>query len=534
MANIERAQPIAQTFNVTSLGGAYLTKVGLFFYTKAAADDHPIQVHIRPAFGGTPDGSRILENSIVYKNSSDITTSTDASVETIFQFEEPVYVEGGKTYAIIITSNAAGGSYQVYTSVLGSFVLGSTTERVQTDPYSGVFFKSSNGALFEPDTLRDLTFNLYRANFDTSLTAVVRLQASPPAPKMLQTDPFKFTASDATVRVFHPNHGFQINDTVTFSADSAGITTSTTINGVFGSSILGNRTITALDATGYTLEMDSTADSSVFGGGDGILATEQYIMDIFRPNIDIQQPINTTVSFDASYTTSKSYAGSETAYATPATTNSITNNDDNYLDDPHVITTSIRDTALSRSSFFINVNMTSSDDYVTPIIDIQRANVTTIHNIIDKQDDTATVGYNIPLDWIPDSDAYFGSAIAKHLTKTITLAEPATGIKVLVDVNRPSTSDFDVYYKTLETGADTPIEDQNWVLASKIEPSSNHAIMPISNGYSDFREYRYTIGGDYIGALTPFSVYQIKIVMHSTSSSNVPRFKRLRTIALGT
>jgi hypothetical protein len=58
--------------------------------------------------------------------------------------------------------------------------------------------------------------------------------------------------------------------------------------------------------------------------------------------------------------------------------------------------------------------------------------------------------------------------------------------------------------------------------------------MPISNGYSDFREYRYTIGGDYIGALTPFSVYQIKIVMHSTSSSNVPRFKRLRTIALGT
>ena len=351
---------------------------------------------------------------------------------------------------------------------------------------------------------------------------------------MLQTDPFKFTASDATVRVFHPNHGFQINDTVTFSADSAGITTSTTINGVFGSSILGNRTITALDATGYTLEMDSTADSSVFGGGDGILATEQYIMDIFRPNIDIQQPINTTVSFDASYTTSKSYAGSETAYATPATTNSITNNDDNYLDDPHVITTSIRDTALSRSSFFINVNMTSSDDYVTPIIDIQRANVTTIHNIIDKQDDTATVGYNIPLDWIPDSDAYFGSAIAKHLTKTITLVEPATGIKVLVDVNRPSTSDFDVYYKTLETGADTPIEDQNWVLASKIEPSSNHAIMPISNGYSDFREYRYTIGGDYIGALTPFSVYQIKIVMHSTSSSNVPRFKRLRTIALGT
>jgi hypothetical protein len=68
----------------------------------------------------------------------------DASVETTFVFEEPVYLEGGKEYAICITSNAKSTAYQVYTSKLGDFVLGSTTERIQRDPFSGVFFKSSN------------------------------------------------------------------------------------------------------------------------------------------------------------------------------------------------------------------------------------------------------------------------------------------------------------------------------------------------------------------------------------------------------
>ena len=115
--NVISLNPIAQTFVVNSSSGAYLTKVGLYFSSKAPSGDLPVQIHIRPAFDGAPDSTKIIENSIVYKGSSSITTSADATVETTFSFDEPVFVEGGKQYAIIITSNAIADGYKVWTSV---------------------------------------------------------------------------------------------------------------------------------------------------------------------------------------------------------------------------------------------------------------------------------------------------------------------------------------------------------------------------------------------------------------------------------
>ena len=534
VGTIERIQPIAQTFSVNSPAGIYITKVGLFFSAKAADDDYPVQLHIRPTVNGSPDTSIIIENSVVFKGATEVSVSSNASTETTFIFEEPVYLEGGNDYAIVVQSNAAADAYQLYTSKLGNFVLGSTTKRIQTDPYAGVFFKSSNGSVFEPDQTRDMTFKLYRAKF-TYENVTARFNAAPPPVRMLDSDPFLFAASDATLRVFHNNHGFQINDVVTLSTDSSGFTngTGSTVNGVFGSSILGQRTITTIDGSGYTFEMDSTADSAVFGGGGGILATQQYIVDTFRPNIEILQPLGSTCYMGGSLTTSKSLAGGETAYGLSADA-LMENSKDTHLKNPHVIASAVRNAALGRSSFFVDVDLGAGDPYSAPSIDLQRAAITSIHNVIDNQDSSATSGYNVPLNWVSETDPYFGSALAKHLTVPVLLAEPATGIKILVDVNRPAGSDFDVYYRTLETGADTPITARSWVAASKIEPSSNHGNVPIATDAGLFREYRYTIGGDYVGALVPFSSYQIKIVMHSTRSTFVPRFKALRTIALGT
>ena len=375
----EKLQPIAQTFVVNHSSGIYVTKVGLFFSAKAEDGDYPVQVHIRPTINGAPDGNKILENSIVYKAASAVTTSVDATTETVFIFEEPVFLEGNKEYAICVTSNAKSDAYQVYSSKLGNFVLGSTTERIQTDPYSGTFFKSSTGRNFEADNTRDLTFNLYRANF-TYQNAFARFNAAPPPLKALKQDPFEFTASDATLRVFHNNHGFQVNDTVNISADSSGLTSSTSINGVVGSSILGDRIITAIDATGYTFEMDSTADSSVFGGGNGILATQQYIIDGFKPNVEILQPTGSTYSMYSNLTATKSYAGSETAYGTIGPIPS-SNKTDTFLRDPAVITTQAKETSLGRNSYFLEVELNSTSTYAAPSVDLQRASLIAIHNI---------------------------------------------------------------------------------------------------------------------------------------------------------
>jgi hypothetical protein len=470
--------------------------------------------------------------SIIFKGASSVSISTDGKTETVFQFEEPVYIEGNREYAVVVTSNAKANSYQLWTSELGAFIAGSTTARVKSDVLSGVFFKSQNGVNWTTDQTKDLTYNLYRAKF-LYQTTVTRLKSAPPPVKLLDSDPLLFEAGDATVRVFHNNHGFQVSDTVTLSSDSSGISASTTVNGVFGSSFLGARTITAVDGGGYTFEMDSTADSAVFGGGGGILATRQFLMDVVKPVIEVQLPQGTTTNFLGSFSTSKSFAGSETAYA--HTENVILQNKtDTHFKQPHVITTSLRETAMGWSSATIDIQGKTVDNYVAPVVDLQRAMLISINNIIDNQSDFATSGFNVPLGWVADSDAQFGSALAKHLTLPITLAEPATGIKVLVDANIPPQASFDLYFRIQETGADGDINDINWVEASKVEPSSNYNNVSPSTDLNLFKEYRFTIGGDYIGALTPFSRYQIKIVMHSTSTTNIPRFKALRTIALGT
>jgi hypothetical protein len=56
--------------------------------------------------------------------------------------------------------------------------------------------------------------------------------------------------------------------------------------------------------------------------------------------------------------------------------------------------------------------------------------------------------------------------------------------------------------------------------------------MPNDQNEDTFKEYVYTIGGEFATELPEFNKYQVKVVMNSTNSSVVPRIRDLRTIAL--
>jgi hypothetical protein len=66
---------------------------------------------------------------------------------------------------------------------------------------------------------------------------------------------------------------------------------------------------------------------------------------------------------------------------------------------------------------------------------------------------------------------------------------------------------------------------------------SPDATVASSSTINDFQEYQYTAGVSDEGVGTPlpeFIAFQIKIVMTGTSTSEPPRLKALRVIALGT
>ena len=75
----------------------------------------------------------------------------------------------------------------------------------------------------------------------------------------------------------------------------------------------------------------------------------------------------------------------------------------------------------------------SDDTFTSPFIDLQRAHLLTIGNKIDRNDASATTNFNVPLTYVAETDAANGSALAKHITKPVTLAVPATGLKVLFE-----------------------------------------------------------------------------------------------------
>jgi hypothetical protein len=389
----------------------------------------------------------------------------------------------------------------------------------------GSLFKSQNGTTWEPDQTKDLAFKIFTANFASSGTAV--FENRDVDKEILDNNPIYMSAdagadSDAVVMLV-PNHGFSIGDTVNVE----GLTPATTYNGVKGSSINGARTITKADGFGIQFNADSSATSSGRFGGENILVDKQLQFDICSPNFTTLVPDDTTLVYSSKFITGKSLAGLETKYQTEtAYSTDITIGDENYFSAPRLVanpTNEVANLGANTRSVSIKVDMATSRPSVCPVIDTQGASLTTESNQIDNQNDTALVGYNVPLSYSAETRAFGGSSLAKHLSTVASLDEPATGMKVILAARRPPSSDLELYFRTGNDGED--ILTTNWTL---IAPETT-----VSPDNENFREYRYLIGGD-SGSLDEFTNYQFKLVFKGTNSSAVPFIRDFRAIAMAT
>jgi len=154
--------PLAQSFLVQEESGIFLTKCDIFFKTKDDADV-PVLFQIRTMQGGYPTQT-VLPFSEIALNPNQINISNDGTVATSFIFKSPVYLEGGKEYAIVVGSNS--NKYNVFISRSGEVDI--ITQSYVNQPYLGSLFKSQNASTWEPSQWEDLKFTLYRASFLSS------------------------------------------------------------------------------------------------------------------------------------------------------------------------------------------------------------------------------------------------------------------------------------------------------------------------------------------------------------------------------
>ncbi len=515
-------QPIAQSFFIDEPNGIYATKVDLFF---AAADATlPVQIQLRPIVNGLPSDTEIIPGSQVVKAASaiNVDTSGPALTATSFTFQEPIFLKGEEDYALVVTADSK--DYQIYIAEINEFTFGSTEKRVNKQPVSGSLFYSQNGVTFTPAQNQDLTFVLHQAKFKHT-SATIRLNNAPLPKALLLPDPITTgldSDTDATIRIFHLNHGLQIGDTAVISGATA-------VGGIAANNINGNRTIIARDFTGYTVEAGANATKASKGGGSSIQVTKNILYSTVYPSAATLEPKTTTITAGLKTTSAKSFAGGETAFQKADGFGGVKLNENNDALTLRMVanpTSETNELSAGEKSLDMNVNLTTADSNVSPMLDLQRTSMILVNNVIDKQEaptSNPTSGFNIPLNYTDENNTTSGSHAARHITRVINLESDSVGLRVLLEANVPNACDFQLYFRTATS--DEVIEEKNFTLVTPENTNPKDANPRI------FREYRYLIGGQG-GHLPAFTKYQLKIVMQSTNQALVPVFQSLRSIAL--
>ena len=504
--------PLAQSFTITQPNGVFVTKIELYFSAKH--DTLPMWIQLRPMADGSP-AYDVIPGSVIYKYPSEVTTSTDASVATVFEFDEPIYLSPSKEYALVAIANTP--EYRIWTSRVGDFVLGTTDQKITQQPFLGSLFKSQNSKTWTPTQWEDMKFKVHTAQFTTNSGTAALVNTDVPQ-KLLSEDPFTVDSGDATLTVYQPAHGFTVGDTVNISG-------ATTFAGINAGSINGARTIISRDADGYTFEADSDATSTEIGGGSVVLADQNILMDVANVNLAKMLPSGTDIQSYAITTTGQSVAGSETAYQRATEYKQVDLGKNITFNNPQMIANAANETTYlsGQKSFQLDIAMRTVDENVSPIIDMQRATVIAVSNQIDKQASSPSAGFNVPLNYVSETNPTGGSHSSKHITKVTTLAQDAVGLKVFLSAHKPNAASFEVYYRV--SNGDDFIFENNWVLVN-----SETALISDEDP-NTFREYTYLVGGP-TGALDAFNQMQLKVVMQSENSSKTPVFRDLRAIAL--
>jgi hypothetical protein len=113
------------------------------------------------------------------------------------------------------------------------------------------------------------------------------------------------------------------------------------------------------------------------------------------------------------------------------------------------------------------------------------------------------------------------STYSKYVTKRVNLANHSNYLRVKFAANIPAEASIEVWYKTNIVGSNTPFEN-----ASYSQMTIDAAVPTASNAQDQFYDASYSLDD-----LVAFDAIQIKIVMKSSNSSEVPRIKDLRVLA---
>lgn len=425
--------PIAQSFKLPDqyTNGAFITDVDVFFQAKPNNETAPVAMEIRPCDAtGRPDGTEPpVPGSVVTKFPADITIDeTRGLIPTKFTFTDPVHLQPGKNYAVVLRTDSV--KYRVWIATLGQADV--STPATLTTPgrtYNkqtllGSFFKSQDGTLWTEDQFSDLKFVMNRAVFNINNTGTVRVVNKVIPSESLADDPLMFVHGSNKIRVRHLNHGHAPGDKVRLTskywADQYAANSSVSINGIPVSEIFGTDvstediiqetddplTVTAndtIDQDFYVIQTTTPANlgslattgvSALMGGGADIQASFNMLYHVATPAAKTINFQNTSLSFEAAQANGFTYDSSlpdVNGAVYSRTSQKLDLNTTNYMNEPKIVLSQANEYARAvggnigggsgattwKESFVGTFTLTSDDDALSPAIDLGQLSVET-------------------------------------------------------------------------------------------------------------------------------------------------------------
>ena len=366
--------PIAESFYVEEPDGITLESIDIFFATKDPTVG--VEVFLVECENGFP-GQIVVPFSRVFVSADNVVVNTEESVTngqcipTNFKFPAPLQLQGMKEYAFIVI--APSYNYEIYTSTLGKADL-RTGVGVREQPYVGSMFKSQNLRTWTEEQLSDISFRMYKYQFQTNIDCIA---------------------------------DFAVDDLVAKN-------------------------------TGITSTLPETGES-----GEG---SSEFNANAMTVSIGTYAPTGTDIKLEWHSDATMANASSKEA-------NSFINKEDIFFKEKYGLAISNKmekpkgSEYINDTSRFTNINSTmkvrvhlkTSNPNIAPQVDLEDFHGLFSRNLVDLGE---------PCETINGLDYYDAGT---YLSNTISLKDPALGLKLAIDAMLPNNSLIKAYFKT--TGA---------------------------------------------------------------------------------
>lgn len=275
-------------------------------------------------------------------------------------------------------------------------------------------------------------------------------------------------------------------------------------------------------------------------GGSQVNATQNIPFEIITPVVQTMNLNGTDVKGTIRTVSGTSVSGNEISFRDQGF-ESIDLNESNYLTSPRIIASSLNESNILTNlplnkSFTLDLRLTSSNDYISPVIDLDRTSVILTSNRINSpitdyiNDDRVSTLKDDPSSFV-------------YATNPIFVETPATSIRLILRAYTNTSHDIRAFYALTE-------DPQSELIYSPFPGFNNLNSIGriIDKSRSDGSPDKFVPKTDKIGfestdlifndfefsvdSLPAFKYFSVKVLATSTNQTYPPRLKDLRVIAL--